>query len=107
MDDYLGMGVGWLNMTPVEFYECRVGHFFSALAYYGEQKNREARLISELTRRQTVDLLNIQLKKADRLKPEQLWTFPWDAGEEEEAEELTDEQIKERNEQIIKELLHG
>lgn len=100
------MAVAWLGMTPKEFFEVRVGHYFSALQYYQEGKNRDVRLISELIRRQTVDLLNIQMKKSDRLKPEQLWRFPWDA-EEEERTDLTDDEIKAYNDEIIKRLTNG
>ena len=98
------MGVAWLGMTPEEFFICRIGHFFSALAYYSEKKKREVRLISELMRLQTTDLLNIQIKKSERIKPGQLWKFPWDEEEEEEKPELIDEEIRQLNEQIIKDI---
>lgn len=98
------MGVAWLGLTVEEFFLMRIGHFFSALQYYNEGKNREVKVLASLIRRQTTDLINIQLKKSDRLKPEQLWKFPWEDEEEAETEKMTDEQIREMNERIIKEL---
>lgn len=98
------MGVAWLGLTVEEFFTMRIGHFFSALQYYNEGKNREIKVFASLMRRQTVDLLNIQIKKSERMKPEQLWKFPWEDEEEVEVEKMTDEQIKEYHERIIKEL---
>jgi hypothetical protein len=46
-------------------------------------------------------LLNIQLKKKDRLKPAQLWAFDWD-NEQEEEKPVTTEEIKRHNEEIMK-----
>lgn len=50
---------------------------------------------------QTATLVNIQLKKEDQLKPNELWHFDWDNDTVETydraSEGLTDEQITEHN----------
>lgn len=78
----------------------RIGHFFTALQYYNQERNRETRDISELFRIQTAFLVNIQLKESDRMSPEQMWKFPWD-NEEEQAELMTDEEIERHNLEMI------
>jgi len=49
---------------------------------------------------QTATLVNIQLKKEDQLKPNELWHFDWDNDTVEthdRASEMTDEQIQAHN----------
>lgn len=55
---------------------------------------------ADIIRLQTTELLNIQLKKKDKIKPVELWEFPWD--EEERDKPDTDEEIRRYNEEIIK-----
>jgi len=101
VDEFCGMAVAHLHMTPREFFLMRPGHFYGALEVWAEHEKNRQRFTAELIRMQTTDLLNIQLKKKDRIKPGQLWRFPWD-DEDEERTDLTDDEIKRHNEEIIR-----
>ena len=100
----LGMGIAHLHLTPAEFYEMRIGHFYAAMDAWGEHELSKQRFTAELIRMQTTDLLNIQLKKKDRLKAGELWRFPWEV-EDEVDKPTTDDEIKKHNEEILKRLL--
>lgn len=102
MDEFCGMAVAHLHMTPREFFLMRPGHFYGALEVWAEHEKNRQRFTAELIRMQTTDLLNIQLKKKDRIKPGQLWRFPWDDEDEEVARPQTDDEIKRHNEEIIR-----
>ncbi|HOI48336.1 MAG TPA: hypothetical protein PK167_03470 [Prolixibacteraceae bacterium] len=67
-----------MRITPVEFFEMRVCHFFAALEEYTRAQENSKRVFCETTRLQTTFLVNINLKKEDQLRPTQLWTLPWD-----------------------------
>ena len=84
----------------------RIGHFFTALQYYNQERNRETREISELFRVQTAFLVNIQLRESDRMTPAQMWKFSWD-DEEEETELMTDEEIERHNLEMINKINGG
>lgn len=96
------MAVAHLHMTPREFFLMRPGQFYTALEIWAEHERNKQRFTAELTRMQTTDLLNIQLKKKDRIKPGQLWRFPWDDEDEEVARPQTDEEIRKYNEEILR-----
>lgn len=74
----LGIGTGCLGLTVTEFYEMRPAHFFLMLFEYNRKAEQDYRAGAELVRLQTATLVNIQLKKSDQVKPNQLWHFPWD-----------------------------
>lgn len=82
----------------------RVGHFLSAVFMHEKTQREKQKFIAELLRLQTADLINIQLKKSDRVKPDELWRFPWDGDEE---EQLSDDEIRRRNEEILKKFTDG
>lgn len=100
----LGMGISHLHLTPAEFFKMRIGHFYAAMDAWGEHELAKQRFTAELMRMQTTDLLNIQLKKKDRIKAGELWRFPWEV-EEDEAKPTTDDEIKKHNEALLKRLL--
>ena len=77
-------------MTPREFYEMRLKHFFMKLQEYNRHRENETRMNAELVRLQTTALINVQLKPADKINPQQLWRLPWD---DENATEKTMNQL--------------
>lgn len=78
-------------MSPQEFYEMRLKHFFLKIQEYNRNKEADIRFAAEQTRLQTTALINVQLKSKDRLKPPQLWPLPWD---NEHIEQLTGDDVK-------------
>lgn len=98
----LGMGIAHLHLTPAEFFKMRIGHFYAALDAWAEHEKNKQRFTAELMRMQTADLLNIQLKKKDRIKAAELWRFPWDDEGDERQRPQTDEEIRRHNEEILK-----
>jgi len=70
------------DSTPREFYNRQIGHY--------EKENRARRDAWEMTRWQTVWLLNIQLGKDKRLTPRDLTIFPWEK-EEGKGEQMSPE----------------
>lgn len=63
----------------MEFWEIPLCEFFLKLHYFYEEKDRLFREQAELTRLQTVTLVNIQLSSKDKIKdPRRLWRFPWE-----------------------------
>ncbi len=74
----LGIGTGCLGLSVKEFYEMRPVHFFLRLFEYNRSEEQKYRANAELIRLQTATLVNLQVKKSDRVKPNQLWHFPWD-----------------------------
>jgi hypothetical protein len=102
VDEFLGMAVAYLHLTPGEFYLMRPGQFYAALDAWAEHEKNKQRFTAELMRMQTADLLNIQLKKKDRIKAVELWRFPWDDEDGERQRPQTDEEIRRHNEEILK-----
>jgi len=78
IDYFLGIALGRLGLTPEQFYEMRLKHFFLMVMEYTAAREEKNKLICELFRMQTTDLLNINLKEHQRIKPGKLWRFPWD-----------------------------
>lgn len=71
----------------------RLADFFLKLVGYRQEKEMEQRQLAELIRLQTVEILNIQIKKSDRIKkPSDLWQFPWETKTVEVKKELVTEQ---------------
>lgn len=93
------MAVAFLHLSPEQFFEMRISYFLISLDTWMLHEKEKQRFEADLLRMQTADLINIQLKKGDRIKPEKLWHFPWD---DEDEKILTDEEIKRMNEEIMK-----
>ena len=87
-----------MNLSPDEFGEMRIGDFWDKLHGWGREKEEKFRLQAELTRLQTADLVNVQLKKEDRIAPRDLWTFPW---ENEDKDEQDPAELIEQNKRLI------
>jgi hypothetical protein len=100
VDEFLGMAVAFLHLSPELFFEMRICHFMVSLDAWMMHEREKQRFDAELYRLQTADLINIQLKKSDRIKPEKLWHFPWD--DEVEQVIMTDDEIKQMHEEIMK-----
>lgn len=56
----------------------RPAHFFLMLFEYNRDVEQKYRANAELVRLQTATLVNLQVRKRDQVKPNQLWKFPWD-----------------------------
>ena len=70
--------------------------YFLKLFYHNKEKEQERRFYGELIRLQTLQLLNIQIDAAHKIrKAEDLWQFPWEEKEI-EGEQLTEEQKRKR-----------
>jgi len=50
----------------------------NAVAGFSEKKEQESRELWEVMRTQTVTLVNLQLPKGKKIKPKELYKFPWD-----------------------------
>ena len=100
----LGIGTGCLGLTVPEFYEMRPAHFFLMLFEYNRKAEQDYRAGAELVRLQTATLVNIQLKKSDQVKPNQLWHFPWDDEQDVQKRlgSLTREELEEQVKQFLK-----
>lgn len=77
----------YAGLTPAEFWEMTPVDFRLYMkGYHKRERDRlneaEAQIKQawEMTRMQTVTLLNVQLQKKDQVKrPTDLWKFPWDS----------------------------
>jgi hypothetical protein len=84
-------------MKPEEFLIMRPADFWLKLQGYREGRDEDFRNDAELTRLQTTELINIQLEISKRLRPKQLWRFPWEeqvAGDELVTEEENQKNLK-------------
>lgn len=92
----MGMGVD-------EFYKMRLSHFFIKLHGWTNNQQRLFRERAELVRLQTVELINIQLKSANKIKsPEKLWQFPWDSDDKKPLPLIDETEAKEKLERVLK-----
>jgi hypothetical protein len=69
----------------------RLKDFFLKLHKKNEIEESKRRFQCNLTREQTTALVNIQLKREDRITPAQLWKFPWENEDQEEQNETSDD----------------
>jgi hypothetical protein len=84
-----------MGLSPEEFMLMRPANFWLKLQGYRQGREEDFRLDAELSRLQTTELINIQLDPVKRLKPNQLWRFPWDKEEEpDEPEMVTTEEAE-------------
>jgi hypothetical protein len=73
----------------------RVGDFMDAMIGYNEAELERVKAVAEIVRKSTALLWNIQVLEESRLKPEELWFFPWDKAEVIKEEPVPDEVKKE------------
>jgi hypothetical protein len=86
------LALGCLLYTPERFGSIMVGDFLDAMAGYNEAENERLKGTAELIRTSTTILVNIQLDKKDRIKPQELWPFTWDKTDRDEIEIISDEE---------------
>lgn len=81
----------------------RLKHFFLKLHEYNRNRESEVKTNSELIRLQTTALINVQLKKEDRITPQQLWQFPWDVETDvtKRLEQMNPEEFKKAYREFI------
>lgn len=97
--------LGCLLYTPERFGLMMMGDFLDAMAGYNEGESERVKSIAELLRVSTSILINIQLAKEDKIKPEELWPFTWDKEKEEDEgafETITDEERLRREDEMAK-----
>ena len=69
-------------MREEEFSETRIGEFFNMLHRFVQERIRQNQFAAELTRNQTLILVNLQLPVKDRIRSAgDLWPMPWDHEE--------------------------
>jgi hypothetical protein len=90
-----------MGLRPEEFLVMRPADFWLKVQGYRETREEDFKVDAELTRMQTTELINIQLEPYKRLKPEQLWKFPWDKKNEDEPEFVTQEENEENLRSLI------
>ena len=101
IDDFIASAFALLPWPPKQLMEARLRHVL--LAMHGARNAREAqyRQQAELVRLQTVDLINIQLDKKNKIKDAaKLWQFPWDNQTDHPAE-VTPEQAAEQLRRLV------
>lgn len=91
---------GNLQLTRSEFLKLRINEFIIRSQHYFKEKDEAIKLNFELMRRQTLDLINIQLDRNKKLTPHELWPAPWDE-EEADKKELSEAEILENNQLLI------
>lgn len=92
-----------MGMEVDEFYKMRLSHFFVKLHGWSNNQQRIFRERAELVRLQTVELINIQLKSANKLKsPDKLWQFPWDTENKPSLPLVEETEAKEQLERVLK-----
>ncbi len=98
------IGFGALNLSPEQFGRMRIADFFLKLFGYREEEEIKQRQLAELVRLQTVELINIQLEKKNRIKkPSELWQFPWEKVEIKQ-EQITEKEQVQRFTRLLKTL---
>lgn len=87
-------------MTIAEWEAMNLGNLCLKLRYYSIREENRAKIISELVRLQTLELININLAKNQKIKsPRDLWQFAWD-NEEQKGKEIGEKEFKERIKKI-------
>ncbi len=70
----------------------RLKEFFLKLQAFSNVKEADKKREAELVRMQTIELVNVQLAKKDKIKdPKELWVFSWEEKEEKEGEVVDEE----------------
>lgn len=82
LDYFLGVALGELGMGSRDFWEMRLKDFFLKWRHAREAEQRRREFEAELTRMQTVALLNVHLERRHRITDaRKLWRFPWEQEE--------------------------
>ena len=88
--------LGVLRLKPKEFGTMMVGDFLDAVRGYNAEKYDEYKVQAALTRTAVTLLVNIQLRREDRVRAEDMWRFPWENEEgNDKPAEITPEEIEE------------
>lgn len=75
-------------MNVNEFYEMTPRQFYNKTKGYTEQRNEDVQQAWEIMRFSTTALLNIHLKKTDKIDPQKLVKFPWDKQQKQRSMSL-------------------
>ncbi len=69
-------------MSPCDFYNLEPREFYNKTKGFFEQRNEDTKQAWEIMRFQTTALINIQVKRSDKIEPNQLVKFPWDKDQQ-------------------------
>ena len=75
--------LGCLGYDPERFGRMIVGDFFDAMQGHNERELERLKTLAEIVRTSTTIMVNIQLKKEDKVSPQELWPLPWDEKKDE------------------------
>ena len=93
------LALGRLLLSPVRFGNMLAGDFLDALTGYFKGEKESLKNTAELLRIHASLLWNVQVGKADKLTPMDLWPFVWDKSEETPKGELvSNEELQRRQE---------
>lgn len=67
------------GVSPSEFWELTLKEVYEIITYNSEKENLLLRERWAAIRWSTTALINIQLPKAEKVEPQKLLTFPWEA----------------------------
>jgi len=108
------MACGQAGMVESEFWACELREIFNRINGFYELRHTEQRVHAELTRAQTAALLSVYAKKGRKVKPADIWKFPWDedGGKGEGVRIMTPEERKDPKadafmRRIMKKKKHG
>lgn len=102
IDDLIAIGLGELHWSITDLMQSRLSMFLLALRGHRQAEELRYRQHAEMIRLQTVELINIQLKKEDKIKSaSSLWAFPWDAKKQDPQIEFTPEQVQDNIKRLM------
>lgn len=81
--------------------------YFMKLSEYNREREQKFRLDAELLRLQTATLVNIHLAETKKIKPINLWKFPWDNEAAEVLIQMDQKQFEENYKKFINKRLNG
>lgn len=79
-------------MPESEFWACELREIWNRTNGFYELEATRQRAQSELIRAQTAALLQVYAKKGRRIRPADVWRFPWDEGGRSEVRIMTPEE---------------
>lgn len=92
-----------MGLLPKDFYEMRLRDFFLKMHGFRLEQEARSRESADLVRLQTMELININLKKEDKIKdPVKFWRFSWE--EEPEKASTNEQQAADRLQKLLKSL---
>lgn len=74
--------MGEMGWSLERFLTCRLSVFWAALEGHYKKREADIQFLANLIRLSTTELVNIQLRREDRIEPSGLWRFPWDGKDE-------------------------